>query len=81
MGKSEIIKHELIGNKIEIIDSKNKCLIGIKGSVIDETKYTLVIKQKEKIKRIIKKGTIIKINDMMIEGEKLVSRPEERIKK
>ena len=40
MNIKDIAKHELIGLTIEIIDSKNKDNIGIKGVVINETKNT-----------------------------------------
>jgi ribonuclease P protein subunit POP4 len=50
-----------IGKLIEIIDSKNKTLIGIKGKVIDETKNTLTIQTKSRIIKIIK--TQVKIEN------------------
>ncbi len=38
-----IIKDELIGRVIEVIDAQNLSLIGIKGTVIDETKNMLIV--------------------------------------
>ena len=40
-----LAKGELIGLNIEISKSKNKANIGIKGSIIDETKNMLIIKK------------------------------------
>ncbi len=54
--KKEIIG-EQIGSLIQIMESKNKTLIGLKGKVIDETKNTLKLQVKDKIK-IIKKSQI-----------------------
>ena len=80
-----ITKQELIGLSIEVIDSKNKSNIGIKGKIIDETKSTIIIKQNKEKKRIFKKNITInvKINNknIKINGEKLFGKPKERIKK
>lgn len=43
----------MIGSTIEIIESKNKTLIGLKGKVIDQTKNTIKLQTKEGIKKII----------------------------
>ena len=51
MGFKEVLKGELIGSQIEIVDSKNETLVGARGEVIDETKNTLTIQtQKNKSK-------------------------------
>ena len=51
--KKEIIG-SLIGSVVEVKESKNKSLVGLKGKVIDETKYIIKIKDKDKIKTLIK---------------------------
>lgn len=71
---------------MEIIDAKNKSLIGIKGKIIDETKNIIFVETKDKgIKKIIKNQVKILIEyqnkKYQINGEILASRPEERIKK
>ena len=81
----DIIKYELIGLKAEIVGSKNKDNIGIKGQIIDETKHTLIIKSKGAKKRVFKENIILKITinnqTMNIEGKLLSGRPKERIQK
>ncbi|MBL7147386.1 MAG: ribonuclease P protein subunit [Nanoarchaeota archaeon] len=52
--KLKAIKNLMIGSPIEITESKNKSLIGLKGNVIDETKNTLTINTKKGIKKAIK---------------------------
>ena len=59
MIKKDIIG-SLIGKDIEIISSKNKSLFGLKGRVIDETKNTIRIETRNKIKTIIKTQVKIK---------------------
>ena len=72
---------EFIGLPLEVIDSKNKSLKGKKGKVIDETQYTIVIEENsEKITILLKKGTIFKINDNQINGDKIQKKPEDRVK-
>ncbi len=46
---------ELIGHMIEVINARNQDIIGIQGKVVNETKYTLQIKQKNEIMKIRRK--------------------------
>ena len=82
MVKKKIFPYELIGEKIEILHSKNKSNLGIKGKVIDETKMTLKIKWGEKVKTLLKNNITFKIvrNDQIITGQEIMKRPEEEIK-
>ena len=79
-----LIKHELIGLKVEVEKSSNKSQIGIKGVVVNETKNTLIIKTKENEKRIQKKNAtfVFKIpgHKVRVDGNRIVARPEDRIK-
>ena len=78
-------KDELVGSQIEVVESKNKANIGIKGKIIDETRDTILIECADGAKRLIKKNiTIIvyqKNQKTRIEGKKLIGRSEERIKR
>ena len=74
----DIAKHELIGLKAEIIDSKNKDNIGIKGQIIDETKNTITIEQNNKTKRLSKNNITLQIHNQKIKGTSLKGRPKER---
>jgi len=80
-----LIRHELIGLKVEIENSSNKFHIGIKGLVVDETKNLLIIETKAGIKKIQKKGTnfIFKIPNgkkIKVNGTIIAKRHEERVK-
>jgi ribonuclease P protein subunit POP4 len=74
----ELLKKELIGMNVKVIGKE------IQGKIIDETKNMFTIKSKEGIKKIIKKNSKMefKVNNekIVIEGKKLVARPEDRIK-
>lgn len=70
-------KKELIGSLIEIVESKNQSLVGLKGFVIDETKNTLTVENK-KIRKILKGHVKIKIDGKIVDGKKIRKKPEDR---
>lgn len=81
----DLIRHELIGLRVEVANSTNKFHVGIRGLVVDETKNLLVIETDKGIKKIQKKGTdfIFMIPDgksVKVKGTIIVKRPEERVK-
>lgn len=75
------MKEELIGKKIKIIDSKNPQLIGVEGTIIDESKNMLSIEKDGKVIQIVKDQCVFDVEGQTVEGEKIAKRPEERIKK
>lgn len=82
-----LLQHELIGLRINVEESSNSTLRGFGGTVIDETRNMLVIENEQKNeKKIPKAGNvfIFKLNggvQVRVKGDRLVSRPEDRIKK
>ncbi len=82
-----ILQHELIGLKMEIGASTNNNMLGLCGAVVDETRNMLVIETERKNeKRIAKAGNtfIFELGGgvrVRVKGDRLVSRPEDRIKK
>jgi len=74
--------YELIGQEIEIIEAKNKSNLHLEGKIVDETKYTIKIDHKGKIKTLLKKNISFKLKqtNKCIEGKNITQRPEERIK-
>lgn len=80
-----IMRHELIGLHCEVVASGNRSQIGTKGRIIDETLKTLVIKTEKSQKRIQKQGCVFRValdeHVVDIDGDYMVARPEDRIKK
>ncbi|WP_457613927.1 ribonuclease P protein component 1 [Methanocaldococcus sp.] len=81
-----ILRHELIGLKVEIVEAKNKAMIGIKGRVVDETRNTLVIEKEDGREVIIPKDIAVFLFQLKgckvkVDGRLLIGRPEERLKK
>ena len=81
----EILQHELIGLKCVVEKADNLHQKGLSGTVVDETMKTISIKTSKGVKKILKKGSLLKIeiegNKVVIDGLYLVARPEDRIKK
>jgi len=81
----DILKYEFIGLKAEVVDSRNKANIGIKGKIVDETRNTLVIETSRGRKKLMKENITVMVmfdnKKIKIRGKLLVGRPEERIKR
>ncbi len=87
-----IVRHELIGLKVKLEKCTDKTLEKLTGKVIDESYSMLKIEGKKHGKKITKERTVTKQNCIFIftlpnsvkvevEGNLLVGRPEDRIKK
>jgi len=58
--------HELVGLKTMISDSPNKQIIGLYGTIVDETKFMFIINTKKGFKMIPKKQLYYKKNYQFI---------------
>ena len=80
-----LIRHELIGLNVKIVDDTNPCNLHISGTVVDETRNTLTIMQDSVQKMISKNNALFQFSlpsqDVQVEGVKLIGRPEDRVKK
>ena len=80
-----IVLNELIGLKVRIIKSTDSKQKGLNGSVIDETKNTLLLETSKGVKRVIKKSSTLRFyyggKSFVVEGREINFRPEERISK
>lgn len=81
----DITRHELIGLECEVLSSRDPTLVGRKGIIVDETMNTLVLAERAGEKRIPKKVAVFKLKinkeEAVIQGKKLIGRPEDRVKK
>lgn len=78
-------RHELIG--LQVVVKSERCLeySKIKGRVVDETKNTIVVFDGAKKTRIPKGAvdfsfTLPDDSTIILEGKKMIGRPEDRIK-
>lgn len=86
LSRKNVMRHELIGLEARVINSSDPTLLGVHGRILDETRGTLVIENSSGVKIIPKAGSTyeIKLPDgekMVIEGQKLIGRPEERVRR
>ena len=83
----DLPQEELIGLIMEVEESSNRDMEGLFGRVVDETRNTFVIEtEQEEEKQIPKTGNmfIFVLEDgtrARIRGDKLLARPEDRIKR
>lgn len=86
MTRKNVIRHELIGLEAQVVGSSDPTLLGIYGKILDETRDMFVIEQLPEPKIVPKSSSTfeIKLSDgqkVVIEGKRLVGRPEERVKR
>jgi len=78
------IRDEFIGKEAEIVRTRNKQLLGLKGKIVDETKnsFKFLVNRRNfrELKIILKKDNIFIIGRKMVEGNKIMRRSEDRIK-
>ena len=77
----------MIGLIMEVEESSNRDMEGLRGRVVDETRNTFVIETEQGVEKRIPKGGntfIFVLEDgtrARIRGDRLIARPEDRIKR
>lgn len=78
-----IMSHELIGLRTEIVESSNSQIIGLNGTIIDETKSMIIMDTTNGTKMIAKSNNSWKFSidnkDVVLNGSKIAKRPFDRI--
>ena len=78
-----ISRHELIGLNTEIVKSSNSEVVGLNGTIINETKSMFTINTQKGIKKIPKLTNEWKFSiqgeESTVNGSKIAKRPFERI--
>jgi len=82
----KVVQHEFIGLETTVARSSNPSCVGIKGTVINETRNTFVIMQSKKRKTIVKDQSVFHFTlpdatIVEIEGTMLVGKPWEWLKR
>ena len=79
---STLFPGELIGEEIEVIQARNKSMLGRKGRIVDESKMTLVLEYNGARKVLLKNSLTFKVmrSGRIIAGASILRRPEERVK-
>ena len=78
-----ISRHEFIGLETKIIDSSNPQVVGLNGTIINETKSMFTLNTQKGMKMIPKLtndwGFSIKGKNLIVKGTTITKRPHERI--
>lgn len=83
---SNILYNELIGLKVNVVSSTDKSLVGISGTVVDETANMLVVSPDSKparkmITKRISRFSFYLPEQVVVEGSDIAYNPEERLKR
>jgi ribonuclease P protein subunit POP4 len=80
-----IVLHELIGLRVRVVKCLDRKQAGTEGTVIDETKNTLVISTGDGKKRLVKASSTFRFyvdgKAFVVNGLEINSRPYERIER
>jgi ribonuclease P protein subunit POP4 len=77
-------KHELIGLRVEVVESTDPSQRQLEGRVVDETRNTLVLEVAGEEKHIPKHGSRFRFavqGGVEVSGDEIRYRPEDRVKK
>lgn len=79
-----VLAHELIGLDAKIVESAQAALVGIKGTIVFETKNTLTIRTGNKTRQIAKSAAkkievVTQTGACFISGSSMIARPEDRV--
>lgn len=79
-----ILRHELTGLDVRVMQAENQYMLGIAGTVVEETRNMVFIRTGEKVKQVPKKGLVFRFTlpsgtcvDLI--GSVLAMAPEKRI--
>jgi ribonuclease P protein subunit POP4 len=80
-----ILRHELIGLPLKIVQARNRAIRGIQGVVIDESKNMITLSKRGRKVLIPKTAATFRFklaNGYLVDvdGARLVGRPESRLK-
>jgi ribonuclease P protein subunit POP4 len=83
---SAFVQGEFIGLKAKVVESSNADNVGINGTVVDETRNTFLIRQKNVDKMVVKDSSVFHFTMpdgtiVEVDGKVILGRPEDRLKK
>jgi len=78
-----IILHEFIGMNTLVVNSTNAQIIGINGTIVDETKSMFTLDTKKGFKKIAKNNSdwefVVNSDKIVVKGSKINKRPQDRL--
>ena len=84
ISRENIFAHELIGLEATVKCSNDKNKEGLHGKIVDETKNLLVLETEKGLKSLPKKECVFEFEigneKAIVEGKKILDKPEDRVK-
>jgi len=78
----EFLLQEFCGEKVSIPFSKSKSFVGVRGTIIKESRNTfLILLSTKKLITVPKNVCVFRFNKEVVSGKILIMNPEDRIKK
>lgn len=85
MDEHILVKDELIGRNVRVVQCTDPTFVNKYGIIIDETKNTFLLEIDDKQIRIAKNSAVFEFEynqkEITIKGSRLLYRPEDRTKK
>jgi ribonuclease P protein subunit POP4 len=80
-----VLRHELIGLNVAVVQAGNSTMMGVRGEVIDETKNMLTVSGRRGTIMIAKNTAVFRFVlpsgvRVDVDGKQLVAKPENRLK-
>jgi len=80
-----LLRHEFIGLRVEVAQSADPRLVGMKGLVVNETKNMIHVHDGKRMRMLSKEISTFRVRlpdkrIVSVEGKCMVSRPEDRLK-
>ncbi len=80
-----IVLNELIGLRARVVRCSDRKQNGLEGTIVDETKNTLLIETDGKCRKVVKASSTFRFytrgGSFVVEGREINFRPHERIEK
>lgn len=60
MSPETLVRHEIVGLEVEVVDASNPDLVGVAGRVVDETEQTVLVERNDRtdeVAQVPKAGT------------------------
>ncbi len=80
-----IVLHEFIGLEVRVSKSLDVNRRALSGTVVNETKNTLIVRTARGLRKVPKKGSVFVFRvgrkNFTVDGEEISFRPDERIEK
>ncbi len=82
---SNILKHELIGLHVKVSGSSDPRLVGMKGTIVDETKNMFHVRDGKRLIMLSKMISTFQVHlpggqTVSLDGRQIVAQPQDRLK-